>query len=188
MAMMDYGALVKKNGKLITNPKGGLFQNYSTLSYGTTVEIKDKTGEVIGWDQEGDESKRFVDMYEGEPKLRSVIGNHMAVIGDEDYLFGFYKDFWGFFNHQKEINGGYVSRDGHVVYKVKLPCCDVALKWWDPKYKTRIGTARFIYKGDIYEVLFGYGIDPNPKFLFGKGIERYLGKKLAQKVRRWVRR
>lgn len=186
MAMVDYGALVKKNGKLITNPKGGLFQNYSSLSYGTEVEIKNKFGEVVGWKQEGDESLRLFDVYDGEPQFKSVIGSYMAVIGDEDYLFGFYKCFWGFFDYQKEINGGWISSEKHVVYKIDLPCCRVFIKWWDPKFGTEIGSAHFVYKGDVYEVLFGYGVDPNSEFIFGKGIEHYLGKKLARKVRNWV--
>lgn len=189
MAMVDYGALVKKNGKLITNPEGGLFQNYSTLSYGTEVEIKTKDGEVVGWKQEGDESERLFDVYDGEPQFKSVIGNYMAVIGDEDYLFAFYKDFWGFYDYQKEISGGWIGYREHVVNRVQLPCCTVTIKCWDPKrFGRRIGSARFIYKGDIYNVLFGYGIDNHPDFLYGKGLERYVGKKMANKVRRWIQK
>ena len=181
MAMVDYGALVKKNGKLITDPNGGLFQNYSTLSYGTEVEIKNKNGEVVGWKQEGDESERLFDVYDGEPQFKSVIGNYMAVIGDEEYLFAFYKDCWGFFDSQKRVSVGWMGHREHVVYKVKLPCTTVVIKCLDSTYfRQRIGTAHFIYKNDIYDVLFGYGIDPRPKFLFGKGLEKYIGKKMAQ--------
>lgn len=35
MAMLDYGAVVKKNGRIISDTKGGLFQNFSTLKYET---------------------------------------------------------------------------------------------------------------------------------------------------------
>ena len=42
------------------------------------------------------------------------------------------------------------------------------VKRLDDRSDAAVYLARFYYKDDLYEVLFGYGIDPSPKYLYGK--------------------
>ena len=184
MAALDYGALVKKNGILITDPNGSIFQNYSTLSYGREVtesnELKEKK-----FYREGDESLRKNLVWHSPEQLVSVIGNYMAVVGDSDYLVATYKATLIVCDKEQCLDYWYLDKDNSVVKRLVTPFGTIKIKSWTPGAGS-VGVATFNYKGDFYEILFGYGIDPSPKYTYSKRIEKYLGKKLANKVRRWL--
>ena len=168
MAMIDYGAVVKKNGKIISDYKGGLFQNFSTLKY----EVR----ETEPYDTIIDETMVNGLDWKGNPTTFSMAGNYFALVGDEHFLMGFYKE------------GFNVAIDKQVVNN--LPC---TWEWFDEHVKplkfvvdneieitlslaqkehTEYGgrmsvyLAKFTYKGDNYEVLFGYGVDTSIIYTF----------------------
>ena len=200
MAMMDYGAIVKKNGKIISDPKGSLFQNFSTLCGGELYEEyqdilfegdKKPTHTLIKHEYVGDESVREY----GDGDKISVIHNYMAVVGDGNYLIATYKYFITIFDNKEAIASWYFGQDDQyyenmwhtkrkIVKYIETPFGSVKVKEWS---KRDCGTAVFNYKGDRYEILFGYGIDPSPRYIFSKGIYKYLGKKLGNKVRQWYK-
>lgn len=170
MSIVDYGAVVKKNGKIITDPKGDLFQNYSNLKY----EPIDET--IITYKRYDLDTCKLSD----EIESYSMGGNMMALIGDEQFLIGFYKqDFtlalnkvmiqysdayttmWEWFDKHKKpfvIKLDNIPELSDIVISLVNRNLDYLDKFF----------AKFTYKGDKYEVLFGYGVDPNPKYLYGK--------------------
>ena len=139
MAMIDYGAIAFKNGKLIST---GMF-----------TPMKD----MVGW--EDTKNDTYHDYYSNEDKPLNLNGNYFAYIGDQEYTVAFYKcrmvvvenshdNFWytiEFINNTKFIWS----------------------KWICPtKYNDIIVTkrngyyvCRWKYKGNKYKVYFGYGVD-----------------------------
>ena len=169
MAMSDYGAVVKKNGKIISDVKGDYFQNFSTLKY---EEPENPFDEPIV-----DETIVKGVNWEGKPIEFSMAENYFALIGDEHFLIGFYKtqfrvaidkhtyddvpDIWEWFdehvkplkftiNNEVDVTISLAQKE-HTEYGCRM---DVYL-------------AKFMYKGDNYEVLFGFGIDISLIFTFG---------------------
>ena len=196
MAYVDYGVVVKKNGKIITDPKGGLFQNYTNLKctdpYFLEVKKRNEYGVAIEWEEvenpdyvdETIVTYREYDWDEGTLSDKIVeysFGhNEMGVIGDEHFLIGFYKqDFsiaidkimvqedysdimwWDWFREHKKpliIKLDNVPEVSDIVISSVNRDLDYLEKFF----------AKFTYKNDEYEVLFGYGVDPNPKYCYGK--------------------
>jgi len=198
MAMADYGAVVKKNGVIITKKKGGLFQNYTDLKYvceydkidnpDGTWELKEKDTNVdetmvqrYSFRTECDEKTgEYKTIVEGiHPEKVSMAGSYMALIGDKDFMIGFYKE--GFML----VYDGIMANVEEVAKKhgVDVDTYD----WFDTHKKPkvynldRIGKfvvkritnktddnvylAKFEYKGNKYEVLYGYGVDPSIDFM-----------------------
>lgn len=205
MAMIDYGAVVKKNGKLL--PYNNHFNNYSTLSGGVLHEEyedilfegdDEPTHTLTVHEYVGDESVRT--SFDGEK--RSVIGNYMAVVGDEDYLIGTYKNGLVVFDNEKYIADYMIGQDDtwwdpkddmnpfyiqhrKIVKYLDTPFGTIKIKRLSPS--EFVGVASFRYKDDNYEILFGYGVDCK-EFIFSKGAENYFKAKTLRKVRRWFLR
>ncbi len=162
--MMDYGAVVKKNGRIISDIKGGLFQNFSNLKYEYDGEGKPNIDETIvqgeGWD--------------GKPITFSMAGNYFALVGDEHFLIGFYKlgfniaidkqvvdnipDTDWFDEHVKPLKFTINNEIDIVISLAQKERIDYGYM--------SVYLAKFTYKGDNYEVLFGYGVDPSLLFTF----------------------
>lgn len=194
MSMIDYGAVVKKNGKIITDPKGELFQNYTNLKYteqylyniyydendepaivepGLNPDYIDET--LVKRKVFNTETFEFTDEVEDYS-----MANNMALVGDEQFLIGFYKQsleiavdkiliedqnivplVWKwFYEHKKPL----------VIKLDNIPeLSDIVINMVNRNLDhLESFFAKFTYKGDKYEVLFGYGIDPKPIFLYGK--------------------
>ena len=139
MAMMDYGAIVFKNGKLI-----------STDMFTDMIDM-------VGWEDTEDDIYHNYNTDKNEQlKLK---GNYFAYIGDADCTVAFYKTGMRivekfedeFLNDYEWFNNAYYTwskwsrwvkgnnmkvtrRNGYYVFKWK-------------------------YKGDKYKVYFGYGVD-----------------------------
>ena len=149
MAMIDYGAIAFKNGKLI-----------STEMFTPMVDM-------VGWeDTENDvyESRSHVD---GEPesdymKPIKLKGNYFAYVGDKDCTLAFYKeqivilekcDDGTFSYHREYFNftnyiwskWEYYAGEGFAKIKVIKRNGYLVCKWK--------------YRGDKYKVYFGYGVD-----------------------------
>ena len=152
MAMMDYGAIAFKNGKLI-----------STEMFTPMIDM-------VGWeDTEKDvyESRSHI---EGEPESEymkpiKLKDNYFAYIGDKDCTLAFYKE-------QLVIADRF--NDGTFYYHHEFfNCSHYTWSKWEtwagfkdngfPRVKVtkRNGylVCKWKYKGDKYKVYFGYGVD-----------------------------
>lgn len=173
MAMIDYGALVKKNGVLLQH--ADLFNNYSTLKDGVVG------GEYI--ESEDESIREFTFNEEGPYRHRSVINNYMAVVGDNKFLVATYKTGLTLFDSEKYLFD-YCLEDCKFAKVIKNDYADIKIKKLGNDF---VGIASFRYNNDNYEILFGYGVD-NPKFLMSKKAVGYMSAKTLRKVRRWVKR
>lgn len=190
MAMIDYGALVKKNGILL--PYTSFFNNYSTLYGGDLVEeYSERNDDEFGTircleksEYVGDESIReFTFNDKNSPyRFRSVINNYMAVVGDDKFLVAAYKTGVMIFDAKQDL-GGYSLEDCKFAYILKNDYANIKIKKIGNDF---VGIASFRYNNDNYEILFGYGVD-NSKFLFSKRACDYMSAKTLRKVRRWVK-
>lgn len=192
MALIDYGALVKKNGILL--PYTDLFNNYSTLNGGELAEVySEKEDEELGKyrcleksEYVGDESVREFPKspydYDYNSK-RSVIHNYMAVVGDNKFLVATYKTGLATFDSEKYLFD-YCLEDCKFAKVLKNDFADIKIKKLGNDF---VGIASFRYNGDNYEILFGCGVD-SPKFLMSKKAVGYMSAKTLRKVRRWVKR
>lgn len=207
MACIDYGAVVKKNGKVLPYTKDEMgfvhsFNNYSTLSGGTlNEEYEDVFDNVLGISYKvctkheyiGDESVReFVNtcMPYDLKSTNSVIHNYMCVIGDKDYLVATYKIGLVVFDNTKYLCDYVIGQeddyDGyHVKHKLvkelETPFGTIKIR---RLYPQQCAIASFWYKEDYYEILFGYGVD-RKEFIFSKGAKSYFDNKVLRKVRKW---
>lgn len=190
MAFLDYGAVVKKNGKIITDPLGGLFQNYSQFKYESNDDGAVNTDSIVTFKYTSslkyDENNQLVDVepYD-EEQQQSLCGNYMAVIGDSECAIAFYKTHCCIALNKvvdnrpvnQGINRMYYGIEGN--YDTKKPLkidCKLVRQFKVKRFSRNtdsIYLARFYYKDDVYEVLYGYGIDPNPYYLYGKGSYYY---------------
>jgi hypothetical protein len=148
---------------------------------------------------------------EDKEETTSLCGNYFAVIGDQELAIAFYKQ-WCVValngvidNRDSNVSGinrtyDYIWFEGHK--KAFKKDCKLLrqfkIKLMDPRSDAGVYLARFYYKGDLYEVLYGYGIDPNPKFLYGnrsyyshsyicdRGFKKIGGyKRLLRKIKNW---
>ena len=174
--MMDYGAIVKKNGVIITDPTGGLFQNFTNLKYEVMEEepydtIVDET--VVRCEP--------TEKDDWEPFNFSFGGNYFVLIGDAQLMIGFYKTSfsvavdkvkynypyfdWLSFNGRYQCTHYYrdkyisVNKGDKVLTTLKISKIDE---------ESQVFLATFVYNGDKYEVLYGYGVDPSLRYTFGK--------------------
>lgn len=144
MAMMDYGAIAFKNGKLI-----------QTEMFGEMIDM-------VGWEDTEADVYHNYDTKEDVPiKLK---GNYFAYIGDKDATVGFYKchlflaERWDYDNKFHVTNEWFNNTD----YKwYKWVHMARGLDDGDMIVTKRNGyyVFRWKYKGDKYKVYFGYGVD-----------------------------
>ena len=184
MAMIDYGAILKING-IIKNRNQFFMNMLDATGWVDMPRIRYEDCDHIGEDgcSECDEEcprvqkKHYSDDELGEwdfitgdcrgnPIWRgSIDHNYFAYAGDEDFTAAVYKAHTVFVNKDKSINTEYwFPFDDHMVkhhtFQVNGKPVYVRIK--------RIAEGeqlymRFIYKGDLYEIVYGYGIDSNQK-------------------------
>ena len=138
MAMVDYGAIVWKDGKLI-----------STDMF-TPME------DMVGWNDENDD-KDF--------KLN---GNCFAYIGDKDFTVGFYKDTMRIYSPDNEhynetfyFSGSPFERwsKWRKWYLVSSSLSDEVELIVRPRRFHDYYICKMKYRGHKYKVAFGYGVD-----------------------------
>lgn len=157
MAMIDYGAVVFKNG-VCQNP-------------GEFIMDMQKS---VGWS----DSDRL-----GQERTD---GNFMVYAGDEHLTVATYKYFCRVLSEKSvalELWGSAPlgSEERHKTYHFSIGGTLFCLRALGDC--GRVLWLQFSYKGDHYNVVYGYGIDPDPKVWNAVKV-RYLGKKLAQQVDR----
>lgn len=172
MAMLDYGAVVKKNGKIISTK---MFENFSNLKYEKKEVIKttEDGEEYTSYETVVDETLIQTTDYDGKPTTKSMAGNYFALIGDADMLIGFYKTWFALAIDKKQVdNSDYsdwayseIKRDFVREYPV---LGKLITKRLDKRVNScNVFVATFTYKGDKYEVMYGYGVDTDRNYIFG---------------------
>lgn len=141
MAMIDYGAIAFKNGKLI-----------STDMFTPMIDM-------VGW--EDNENDTYHDFQTDTDKPLKLNGNYFAYIGDSDCTVAFYKTVMRivekvggeFFNSTEYLTSTYYTWSKWTRW-LGVDCGNI-------KVTKRNGylVCRWKYKGDKYKVYFGYGVD-----------------------------
>lgn len=139
MAMIDYGAIAWKNGKLI-----------STDMF---TPMKD----MVGWDDSGVKNDSSTEV--------PLVNNYFAYIGDKDFTLAFYKSVMRLYNPNYTYDSQtiYFGSERFRKWKSWEFCAyahkelvDIVVK---PKLFHDYYVCRMKYKGDKYKVAFGYGVD-----------------------------
>lgn len=149
MAMLDYGAIAFKNGKLIS------------------TDVFTPMMDMVGWeDDESDvyESRPHAD---GEPESNYMLplnlkDNYFAYVGDADCTLAFYKcsmviaHKWqdGTFNYHREYFGS-----TNYTWSKWEDYCGVGLARVKVTQRNGYYVCKWNYKGNKYKVYFGYGVD-----------------------------
>ena len=170
MAMIDYGAIAFKNGKLI-----------STEMFTPMINM-------VGW--EDTEKDTYYNCRTDKYEPLKLKDNYFAYVGDEDCTLAFYKECLviadrfddGTFRHYRENFNStnytwskWESFAGEGLQKVKVTKRNGYL------------VCKWKYKGDNYKVYFGYGVDlPYYKKWHIVNYYRSLGFRL-RKVKRWFK-
>ena len=139
MAMMDYGAIAFKNGKLI-----------STDMFTPMIDM-------VGW--EDTEEDVYHDYNKDKDIPLKLKGNYFAYIGDEDCTIAFYKTTMRIIERHNGtfFNGGEcIGATNYTWLKWKRFLMEDFIK-----VTRRNGylVCKWKYKGDKYKVYFGYGVD-----------------------------
>lgn len=141
MAMIDYGVIAKKNGKIVTK---SLF-----------TDMKDTMGISI----EKSENGKFIN------------GNYFVFLGDRDFYVGIYKGTITVFNDDKQIHfisdlyNPYWIKGKKYRHKETINGIDFDIKRIDEGNRYY---GRFTYNGDYYEFIYGYGVDTNIDHWYNK--------------------
>lgn len=144
MAMIDYGAIAFKNGKLIS------------------TEMFTPMKDMVGW--EDTEDDKYHDYNADKDIPIGLNGNYFAYIGDRDCTVAFYKQ-------QLVLVERY--KDGDFKYEHEyFNCTNYIWSRWECHTfhgeffnKIRITkkngylVCKWVYKNDKYKVYFGYGVD-----------------------------
>jgi len=211
MAMIDYGAVVIKNGEVIN--KNIFFMNM-LASVGWTDRRRIRHADCNVFtdpdpllaesncahcnrakfrqysDPRYGEQKELIADCCGEPlpdKTSCIDGNYYAYAGDPHFTVAFYK------------YSSVIYVDGRE--KWYLWCMDDKLDTNRKSLWFRFGGVRihlkevsdcvyhmsFVHDGDAYHIIYGYGIDPFPKTWHRVKV-RYLGKRTAKRVDNLYRR
>lgn len=164
MAMIDYGAWVFKNGKLINEDQ--FFMNME---------------ESVGWTDRG--KNRY--------SREDLDGNYFAYVGDRELTIAVYKCVAVFVRDQQERKTVYHVGDQKAVHLYnhdlpdgwELPPIHIHIK----NLSDTVCVMEFGYKGDFYRIVYGYGIDSDMS-VWNRIKVRYLGKKLAKRLDHYLHR
>ena len=154
MAMIDYGSVVKKNGTII--------QKEMFMDMGKSI------GFVLNEIPYSYERNKYDDDFNviGREIVNTTMrinGEFFSYIGDKELLICIYKGTIVFISNNKIVK---IQNDLWFDYSLpyRLQKLDFSVNGIDfkikrlSKYKNRY-KLRFYYKGDLYECLYGYGVD-----------------------------
>ena len=172
MAMIEYGSVVKKNGKIIQTE---MF-----------MDMKKELGFVINSIKQSYKETIFDEEYKRTPNhndyKQRIDGNYFSYVGDLSLLVCVYKCGIVIIDNGKIIkkvenlddNACLPYRRMSLEFKVK----DVVFKLKRLNEESNRYKLRFIYKGDTYEILYGYGVDINSEIWYepSRKERRYISK------------
>lgn len=161
MSFIDYGSVVKKNGKIIQK---NFFMNMKE-SVGFTIN-KIKRSYKSSCNCYDYESDRYIKTPTHEDYYIKINNNQFSYFGDKDFLVCVYKNIVRIIDNGRIIFEfsdlddwfGYTTNlhKFHKIYTIKGVKLDIKRLFNNNRYRLR-----FWYKGDLYECLFGYGVDVN---------------------------
>ena len=177
MAMIDYGAILKKNGKIVNRDE--FFMDMETaVGWTDYPHVKYEDCDCINEDGYSDcwncpranreyyanESYYWLesDCRGIKPDSNHMEGNWFAYAGDTELVVGFYKQMvMTWYKGEQKIH--WLRWDYNNRYSVYLEVSGTKMKFKALSSHKQAYYGRFRYKGDLYEVVFGYGIDPDQK-------------------------
>lgn len=138
MAMIDYGAIVFKNGKCITS------------------EMFTPMKEAVGWEDTSD----MITTYGNEPL--NLKNNYFTYVGDKEHTLAFYKDQLTQVCYYNDEDGIYISKETEFFSNLYT-----WIKWQDiigkeyctVKHRNGYYVCKWKYKNNNYKIYFGYGVD-----------------------------
>ena len=174
MAMIDYGAILKKNGKIVNRDEFFMdmetavgWTDYPHIKY-EDCDYLNEDGYSDCWNcprancivRKFEEEKEFVSDCRGvKPDSNHMEGNWFAYAGDTELVVGFYKHMvMTWYKGEQKIH--WLRLDYAGKYSIYIEVGDIKLHFKALSKKKDVYYSRFHYKGDLYEVVFGYGIDP----------------------------
>ena len=180
MAMIDYGAILKKNGKIVNrNQFFMVMENAVGWSDNPRIKYEDcdcedrdiygsycydcpRANFIIHKFEDGiEEWKEFVgDCRGNKPPQNPIGGNWFAYAGDTEFVVGFYKQMvMTWYKGEQKIH--WLRWDYAGKYSIYIEVGGTKLHFKALSDNKDVYYGRFRYKGDLYEVVFGYGIDPD---------------------------
>lgn len=179
MAMIDYGAILKKNGKIVNRDEFFMdmktavgWTDYPHVKY-EDCDCLDEDGHSDCWNclrancvihkfEDGlEEWKDFISDCRGvKPDSNHMEGNWFAYAGDTELVVGFYKQMvMTWYKGEQKIH--WLRWDYAGKYSINIEVGGTKLHFKALSENKDAYYGRFRYKGDLYEVVFGYGIDPD---------------------------
>jgi hypothetical protein len=175
MAMIDYGAILKKNGKIVNRDE--FFMDMETaVGWTDYPHVKYEDCDCINEDGYSDceNCPRANREYQAKanyywlvsdcrdivPNSKHMEGNWFAYAGDTELVVGFYKQMvMTWYKGEQKIH--WLRWDYAGKYSINIEVGGTKLHFKALSEKKNAYYGRFYYKGDLYEVVFGYGIDPD---------------------------
>ena len=177
MAMIDYGALLKKNGKIV-NRDEFFMDMKKAVGWTDNPYIKYEDCDCIYLDgksdcwncprahfsthsySDGEQWKQLeTDCRGNKPPQNPLGGNWFAYAGDTELVVGFYKQMvMTWYKGEQKIH--WLRWDYAGKYSINIEVGGTKLHFKALSENKDAYYGRFHYKGDLYEVVFGYGIDP----------------------------
>lgn len=206
MAMIDYGAVVIKNGKVVN--KNMFFMNMlEAVGWVDQRRIRHEDCDVFTDPSpliaqsncdycnrarfkiiQGNEKMTIVDCH-GEPlpdKAPHIDKNYFAYVGDQHFTVAFYK--YTSIILVDGVEKKYMWCLDATTRNRKSKCFECGgVKIHLKEISGDVYHMSFQYKGDFYNIIYGCGIDSSPR-VWHKVKNRYLGKRVARKVDNLYRR
>lgn len=202
MAMIDYGAIVFKNGKFINKneffmdmEKAVGWVDVPNILYPDCDHTYDYDGRCSSDCGDCPRAQYEDRVFEGEHYKKvtgdcrgnslhhenQINGNYFAYIGNKKLTLAFYKCYFAICVDGKHVKHIWGTRDelnhDHMVLRENINGIDIVIK----KIAPTIYTLSVVIDGDHYHVIYGYGIDSSPR-IWNKIKVRYIGKKYAKDV------
>ena len=200
MAMIDYGAILKKNGKIVNRDKFFMDME-AAVGWTDNPHIKYEDCSCIegGYSNcENCSRAHFVhysspglgewdsydsDCHGNKPNRNSIGGNWFAYVGDTNFVVGFYKhQVMTWHNGEQKIH--WLRWDYGNRYSIYIEVGGAKLHFKALSNSKSVYYGHFHYNGDYYEVVFGYGIDPNQR-IWNRVKKTYCDKKTIKFVDRF---
>ena len=205
MAMVDYGVVAIKNGKVIND--GLFFMNMLTavgwvdqkrirhddcdcfddpdplLAKSNCYYCNKAQKEIVQYENCEDTDAKLIADCHGEsiePVSNHIDGNYFAYVGDEHLTLAFYKQHC-LIMVDKVLQFEMWGIDNFLGCRKSIHFEVAGVHFHLKHLDDRIYYMRFHYKGDNYHIIYGYGIDSS-KDTWDNCKVRYLGKRAARKV------
>ena len=205
MAMVDYGVVAIKNGKVIND--GMFFMNMLTavgwvdqkrirhddcdcfddpdplLAKSNCYYCNKAQKEIVQYENCEDTDAKLIADCHGESfesVSNHIDGNYFAYVGDEHLTLAFYKQHC-LIMANKVLQFEMWGIDNFLGCRKSIHFEVAGVHFHLKHLDDRIYYMRFHYKGDNYHIIYGYGIDSS-KDTWDNCKVRYLGKRAARKV------